>query len=69
MSEHLHHRVRISLSRGQVVLPWDSRQALLGQMRHLDSAVPIIAAFEAVGVSRPVQLTIGDMNILIEVIE
>jgi hypothetical protein len=36
--------------------PWDSRAALLEEIRQLDSARPIIDAFEAVGVSRPVTL-------------
>jgi hypothetical protein len=38
-------------------------------MRHLESAKPTIAAFEAVGVSRPVALTTEQKRLLIEVIE
>jgi hypothetical protein len=32
----------IRLSRGTVEVPWESRNALIGQMLHLDSAKPII---------------------------
>ena len=68
MTERLNDRVRIPLSREEIRLPWDSRQALLDQMRHLDSARSTIAAFEAVGVSRPVTLTQEEKGLLIGVI-
>jgi len=58
VSERHNDRVRVkSLSRGVVELPWTSRIALFEEIRHLVLARPIIDAFEAVGVSRPVILT------------
>lgn len=50
-------RVVVKTAFGTVELPWDSRQALLTQIRHLGSAKPIVDAFEAVGTTRPVVLT------------
>jgi hypothetical protein len=61
--------VRVSLSRGIVEIPWTSRTALLGQIRSLDSAKPIIDAFEAVGVSRPLALTREQKGLLVESID
>jgi hypothetical protein len=51
------------------VLPWASRTALLDEIRHLESAKPIVDAFEAVGTSRPVTLTPEQKGVLIELIE
>jgi hypothetical protein len=65
----MNERVRIALSRGDVVLPWGSRQELLKQIRHLESAQPIVTEFEAVGVSQPVPLTLEQKGTLIELIE
>lgn len=61
--------VKIPLSRGEVLLPWESRQALLEQMRHLESARPTITAFEDVGASMPVRLGREQKGLLITVIE
>ena len=52
-----------------MILPWESRQQLLDQLRHLDSARPIVKAFEDVGTSGPVRLTPEDKGLLITVIE
>ncbi len=62
-------RVRIALSRKTVNLPWESRQALLGQCRHLDSLSGVCKAFDEVGTSVPVRLTREQKGALIEVIE
>jgi hypothetical protein len=69
VAERLNQRVRVALSRGDIVFPWDSREELLNQIRHLDSAQPIVAAFEAVGTSRPVVLTTEQKALLIELVE
>jgi hypothetical protein len=69
VSERHNDRVRISLSRGVVELPWTSRTALFEEIRYLDSAKPIIDAFEAVGVSRSVVLPDEQKGLLIELIE
>jgi hypothetical protein len=65
----MNEQVRVALSRGDVVIPWESRQDLLKQIRHLESEKPIVAAFEAVGVSQPVVLTTDQKALLIESIE
>lgn len=62
-------RVQVTLSRGPVELPWDSRDALLDQFLHLDSMKPILDAFEAVGASTPVKLTQEQKSDLLGVIE
>ena len=59
--------VHISLDGGLVSLPWQSRQDLLAEFRHLDSRQALLVAFdsrralldafESVGTSRPVELT------------
>lgn len=67
MPERIDH-VQIQLSRETINLPWESREALLGEIRHLDSARSTVKAFEAVGTSRPVTLTREDKVLLIEAI-
>ena len=67
--EHMNERVRVAYSRGEVAFSWESRQELLKQIRHLESALSIVAAFEAVGTSRPVVLTTDQKASLIELIE
>jgi len=56
MPERL-NRVTIALPKETVEIPWDSRDALLREIRYLSSAAELIAAFEAVGASQPVRLT------------
>jgi hypothetical protein len=67
MPERLDH-VRIPLSRELIDLPWDSRSALLGELRHDAKARPTIDAFEAVGASRPVRLTREHKALLLDAI-
>lgn len=69
MTERRIDQVQISLSRGTIELPWDSREQLLEQFRHLDSLRAAREAFEAVGTSQPVSLTREDRGGLIQVIE
>lgn len=59
----------VPLSRGTIALPWQSRQELLDQFRHLDSMRPVLDAFEAVGTSEPVTLTEQQKGELLGVIE
>jgi hypothetical protein len=63
------NRVTVKYSRGEIVLPWASRDALLAELSQLDSAKGIRDAFEAVGASRPVELSPQDTGLLIEVID
>ena len=37
-------------------MPWDSRQALLAELRRDDALRPTVTAFEAVGATRPVEI-------------
>jgi hypothetical protein len=60
--------VEIPLGRETIRLPWASREALLGQFKHLDSAREMLRQFEGVGTSRPVQLTQEQKRDLLEVI-
>jgi hypothetical protein len=53
-------RVTVRYSRGEVVLPWHSRDQLLAEIRHLESGQGVRGAFEAVGASRPVTLGSAD---------
>jgi hypothetical protein len=52
------NRVIIAGTRDATTLeiPWDSRDALLERLRREGDAEPIIAAFQAVGATRPVQI-------------
>lgn len=61
-------QVTIPLSRETIELPWDSRTALLEQIKHLESCRPIRDAFDAVGATRPVELTPEQKGTLIEII-
>lgn len=45
-------------------ISWASREALLRVIRHLDWAKPVLAAFDAVGATRPVELDKLDAAVL-----
>jgi hypothetical protein len=64
----MNERVQIVTSRATVELSWKAREALLHEVRHLQSARGIIDAFEAVGTRRPVPLTRHDEDVLLEAI-
>ena len=61
-------RVLIQTSRRTVELPWDSRDQLLAEIRHLEAAKPIRDAFAAVGASRPVPLSREQQMLLYQAI-
>jgi hypothetical protein len=69
MRSHRINHIRIRLRRGTVEVPWESRNALFGQMLHLESAKPIIEAFEGTGGSRPIVFTHQQKGDLLEIIE
>ena len=69
MAERSIDRVRATLGRETVELPWASRDALLDQLRPLDSMRPVVDQFEAVGTSRPVALKHQQRVALLQVIE
>ena len=60
--------IEIPLDRETIRLPWASREALLGQFKHLDSMGDMRRTFENVGISRPVQLTTEQRSDLLQVI-
>lgn len=62
-------QVTVTTSRGSVSLPWASRDLLLGEIRHLESAAAIVKAFTDVGASRPVTLSKEDRARLFELLE
>lgn len=59
-------RVIVAYSRGRVELPWESRDEMLNEFRHLEGAAGVVAAFEAVGASVPVELARDDVAFLVE---
>ena len=63
------NHVQVSLGRGIVLLPWESRQELLEESRRVEGLHAMRDAFEMVGTSRPVSLTRRDKVGLVEVIE
>lgn len=48
--------VQVTTNYGTVEIPWDAREAILAELRGLESARGAVDAFEAVGASRPVEL-------------
>ena len=61
-------RVAIATSRGTIEIPWSSRDALLQQITLEDTAQTIRFAFVAVGASRPVELKLEDVALLVQAI-
>jgi len=62
-------KVTISLRGRDVELEWSTREALLAKMKYLPSAHGIRDAFEAVGATQPVALTLEQKIGLVQVIE
>jgi hypothetical protein len=52
------NRVLVAVPGAEVVVPWESRDALLDELRLRDDAGEVIAAFEAAGATRPVELDV-----------
>lgn len=61
--------VEVVLSSGTVTLPWQSRQDLLAHLRGYGSSAAVVSAFEAVGTSQPVTLSLEQKNELLSRIE
>ena len=62
-------RVTITLWRGPVELPWDSRVQLIDEMSHLVEAQEAIRAFDGAGASAPVRLGQPEKEMIIGVID
>jgi len=57
MGERSIHGVQIAVTNRTISIPWKSRQALLAELRPIEAMHEVVLAFEAVGTSRPVELT------------
>jgi hypothetical protein len=62
------NRALIAVDGDVVEIPWDSRDALMGELRGHDHAKPVLAAFLAVGATRPVVLDADGKVLLVETI-
>jgi hypothetical protein len=62
-------RVTVSLNRDDVILTWDTRQALMRRLQHVQEPARLRETFEAVGASQPVELTGGQRNALLLTLE
>jgi hypothetical protein len=61
--------VTIALSRGNISISWDARQALLTRLQHVQSTSRIRASFHAVAAARPVELNPGQKLALVKMLE
>ena len=68
MPEHV-DRVTVSLNSGDVIIPWDARQALMRRLLHVRETGRLRAGFDAVGASRPVDLHVGQRSALLVALE
>lgn len=48
--------ITVTLGHGDVMLSWDTRQALIARLQHVQDASSLRAMFDAVGTTRPVEL-------------
>jgi len=62
------NRVLVAVPGAEVVVPWESREALLEELRRRDDAGEAIAAFERVGAARPVELDVYNQVVVVETI-
>ena len=68
MQERL-DRVTVALNRGDVILTWDARQALMRRLLYVHETARLRDSFETVGASRPVELCGGQRNALLLTLE
>lgn len=66
-SGHL-DRVLVAVPGAEVALPSRSRDQLLDELRRRDDGEEAVAAFEAVGLSRPVELDVLSQVVVVETI-
>jgi hypothetical protein len=62
-------RIQIEISGTRRAISWDARNALLGRIGNDDTGRAIKWAFDAVGASRPVELTLDERRRIVEVID
>jgi hypothetical protein len=63
------NRVQVATGGGALEIPLDSRDKLCDRLGGLDALKGIHAAFEAAGVTRPVELSRGEAAVLIRAID
>jgi hypothetical protein len=63
------NRVEVTTARGTTLVPWASRQALLDRLAHVDGADETRLAFEAVGTTSPVILTLDQQGVVVRAID
>ena len=68
MPDRLDH-VTVATSRGDISIPWTSRNELLNEIRPRTNGVPVTRAFEAVGATRPVELENAGKLLVIQTID
>jgi hypothetical protein len=68
LPERLDH-VAVALNGGDVTITWDTRQALMRRLQHDQETARIRASFDAVHVSRPVELNAGQRSALLRALE
>ena len=68
MPTRLDH-VTITLWRGAVEIPWDSRVQLIDEMSSIDGTEQVVRAFNAVGASAPVRLGRPEKELVVEVVD
>lgn len=62
------NRVTIATRYGPAEISWQAREQLLNEIRHLDSGRDVVAAFENVGATRPVELDSAGKQTLVDAI-
>jgi len=68
LPERLDH-ITVALNGGDVTITWNTRQALLRRLQHVQETARLRAAFDAVGASRSVELTSGQRSALQQALE
>jgi hypothetical protein len=69
MPERRIDRVQVALSRETITLPWDTREQLLKQIQNLEALRDLREAFETVGTTQPVKLTVEQKGLLLDALE
>ena len=61
--------ITVALDAGPVILAWNARQALMRRLQHVQSTARLRDSFDAVGASRPVELTCNQRTALLLTLE
>jgi hypothetical protein len=62
-------RVTIALAAGDIVIDWATRQELMARLQHVATRARIRDTFQAVGATRPVELSPGQRTALLHVLD